>query len=143
MWRRQRCRLRTDDLWAGVSGSVVGRRTAGGGWIHFYHLWKMTAGAWTHLDTEHVAVLVSASERDVTAAKWKAVYWYAAAHENTVWSEQDCARVNGWRCCEAGEGLVSRGNMFYLNERSVGVDVAQTSAWICVAPAAGGSGPIW
>src|SRR6185437_9794293 len=53
--------------------------------VHFYDLWDRDCGAHGHqLDAEHVAVLVKASNRDLSVAKWKAVYWYAAAHENTV-----------------------------------------------------------
>jgi hypothetical protein len=63
--------------------------------IHFYHLWKRDCGPHGHnLDTEHVAVLVSASERDVESATWKAVYWYAAAHENTVCDVSQIARAS-------------------------------------------------
>src|SRR5581483_12046622 len=53
--------------------------------IHFYDLWDRDCGAHGHqLDAEHVAVLVEASSTDLREAKWKAVYWFAAAHENTV-----------------------------------------------------------
>jgi hypothetical protein len=63
--------------------------------IHFYDLWDRDCGAHGHqLDAEHVAVLVEASSRDLTAAKWKAVYWYAAAHENTVCDVSQIARAS-------------------------------------------------
>jgi len=62
--------------------------------IHFYDLWDRDCGAHGHpLDTEHVAVLAEASSSDLTTAKWKAVYWYAAAHENTVCDVSQVARA--------------------------------------------------
>ena len=43
--------------------------------IHFYHLWRRDCGPHGHpLDAEHVAVLVSASDRNLDSAKWKATY---------------------------------------------------------------------
>lgn len=63
--------------------------------IHFYDLWGRDCGAHGHqFDTEHVAVLVEASSHDLAAAKWKAVYWYAAAHENTVCDVSQIARAS-------------------------------------------------
>ena len=62
--------------------------------IHFYHLWKSDCGSHGHpLDTEHVAVLVQASSGDLTSAHWRAVYWYAAAHEATVCDVSQIARA--------------------------------------------------
>jgi hypothetical protein len=53
--------------------------------LHFFHLWKQDCGSHGHpLDAEHVSVLVRASGVNGSAAQWKALYWYAAAHENTV-----------------------------------------------------------
>jgi hypothetical protein len=58
--------------------------------IHYYHLWRIDCGPHGHLlDTEHVSVLVRADPAqapspDPASANWKALYWYAAAHENTV-----------------------------------------------------------
>ena len=43
--------------------------------IHYYHLWARDCGPHGHpLDAEHVAVLVSASDRNLDSAKWKATY---------------------------------------------------------------------
>jgi hypothetical protein len=51
--------------------------------LHYYHLWKIDCGPHGHLlDAEHVSVLINSTNPDPT--KWKALYWYAAAHENTV-----------------------------------------------------------
>jgi hypothetical protein len=62
--------------------------------IHYYHLWRKDCGSHGHpLDTEHVAVLVHTSDTPLTTATWKAVYWYAAAHENTVCDVSQIARA--------------------------------------------------
>ena len=62
--------------------------------IHYYHLWRKDCGGHGHaLDTEHVAVLVRASDTHLAAASWKALYWYAAAHENTVCDVSQIARA--------------------------------------------------
>ncbi len=53
--------------------------------LHFYHLWARDCGRRGHpLDLEHVSVLVSAASLAAPAGEWKARYWYAAAHEDTV-----------------------------------------------------------
>ena len=63
--------------------------------LHFYHLWRTDCGSHGHaLDTEHVSVLVKGSAGDLSAAKWTAVYWYAAAHENTVCDVSQIARAS-------------------------------------------------
>jgi hypothetical protein len=63
--------------------------------IHFYHLWNRDCGAHGHpLDTEHVAVLAEASSDDLASATWKALDWYAAAHENTVCDVSQIARAS-------------------------------------------------
>jgi len=63
--------------------------------IHFYHLWKRDCGGHSHpLDAEHVSVLVQASSDDLTSATWKAVYWYAAAHEETVCDVSQIGRAS-------------------------------------------------
>jgi hypothetical protein len=57
---------------------------------HFYHLWRTDCGERGHnLDTEHVSVLLVRDE----AASWKALYWYAAAHEDTVCDAGQIARA--------------------------------------------------
>lgn len=63
--------------------------------LHFYHLWRQDCGGHGHpLDTEHVAVLIQASGSHLGSAKWKATYWYAAAHENTVCDVSQIARAS-------------------------------------------------
>lgn len=71
--------------------------------VHFYDLWSRDCGAHGHpLDAEHVAVLVRASDRDLSAAKWKAIYWYAAAHENTVCDVSHLARASALKAEDEG-----------------------------------------
>lgn len=49
--------------------------------IHYYTLWDRDCGRLGHpLDTEHVSALIESG----AAGTWKAVYWYAGAHEDTV-----------------------------------------------------------
>lgn len=49
--------------------------------IHYYDLWARDCGAEGHaLDAEHVAALVEPA----AGGGWRAAYWYAAAHEDTV-----------------------------------------------------------
>jgi hypothetical protein len=63
--------------------------------IHYYHLWKRDCGGHGHpLDAEHVSVLVRASHSDLSSTEWKAIYWYAAAHENTVCDVSQIARAS-------------------------------------------------
>jgi hypothetical protein len=87
--------------------------------IHYYHLWRTDCGKHGHpLDTEHVAVLVRASESDVETSKWKAAYWYAAAHENTVCDVSQIARAKTLGTEDSGIKIwISPGkHASYLNE---------------------------
>ncbi|MFP5228485.1 MAG: hypothetical protein ACLGXA_12745 [Acidobacteriota bacterium] len=63
--------------------------------LHYYDLWQKDCGPHGHpLDTEHVAVLVIPSGPDPSTAPWKALYWYAAAHENTVCDVSQIGRAS-------------------------------------------------
>jgi hypothetical protein len=82
-----------------IYGQVFPARSASGDLpaaeIHFYHLWRTDCGPHGHpLDAEHVSVLVSASTPDLASAKWKALYWYAAAHEKTVCDVSQIVRAS-------------------------------------------------
>jgi hypothetical protein len=58
--------------------------------LHYYHLWRRDCGEKSHpLDAEHVSALVARDED----SQWKAVYWYAAAHEDTVCDASQIARA--------------------------------------------------
>jgi hypothetical protein len=59
--------------------------------LHFYHLWRLDCGDLGHpLDAEHVSALVARDE----ASNWKALYWYAAAHEDTLCDSSQIARAS-------------------------------------------------
>ena len=88
--------------------------------IHFYHLWGRDCGPHGHhLDTEHVAVLVMASDSNLDLAQWKAVYWYAAAHENTVCDVSRITRASTLGAEESGARVwISLGkHASHLNEK--------------------------
>jgi hypothetical protein len=110
--------------------------------LHFYHLWRTDCGAHGHpLDAEHVGVLVQAQGEDLNKADWKARYWYAAAHEQTVCDVSQIARASTlhaeskgaevWispgkhasyldrRLCNAGCGADSCEQMVPLNAKRV------------------------
>ncbi len=58
--------------------------------VHYFHLWRSDCGEMGHnLDTEHVSALLS-RDREST---WKALYWYASAHEDTVCDASQIARA--------------------------------------------------
>lgn len=87
--------------------------------IHYYHLWKRDCGPHGHpLDTEHVAVLVRASSSHLGSAKWRAMYWYAAAHENTVCDVSQITRASTLHAEDHGAKVwISPGkHASYLNE---------------------------
>ena len=63
--------------------------------VHYYHLWSRDCGRFGHdLDTEHVSVLVHSDSPNAPANYWKALYWYAAAHEGTLCDASNGARSN-------------------------------------------------
>ncbi len=113
------------------------------GWlaeIHYYHLWRRDCGAHGHpLDTEHVAVQVRASDAELASATWKATYWYAAAHENTVCDVSQIARAATLHAEEHGATVwISPGkHASYLNEtlceRGCGADRCEAMAPLPVA----------
>jgi hypothetical protein len=58
--------------------------------LHYYDLWRRDCGQRGHeLDAEHVSALL---ERDADG-NWKARYWYAAAHEDTLCDASQIARA--------------------------------------------------
>jgi hypothetical protein len=66
--------------------------------IHYYHLWRADCGKHGHaLDTEHVSALVRES-----GGEWTALYWYAAAHENTICDVSQIARASTLRAAHRG-----------------------------------------
>lgn len=87
--------------------------------LHYYHLWRTDCGRHGHpLDAEHVAVLIRASDTHLGAAHWKALYWYAAAHEDTVCDVSQIARASTLHAEDHGATIwISPGkHASYLNE---------------------------
>jgi hypothetical protein len=87
--------------------------------LHFYHLWKTDCGEHGHLlDTEHVATLLQHFEDGSDSGRWEAIYWYAAAHENTVCDVSQIARATTLGATDHGAKIwVSPGkHASYLNE---------------------------
>lgn len=86
--------------------------------LRYYHLWRRDCGGHGHpLDTEHVSALVQDASGAADASEWKALYWYAAAHENTVCDVSQIARASTLRAEEHGATVwVSPGkHASYLN----------------------------
>jgi len=53
--------------------------------VHYFDLWSVDCGRIGHpLDAEHVSVLLRAKSPESPVEDWKAVYWFAAAHEGTM-----------------------------------------------------------
>ena len=100
--------------------------------LHYYHLWRQDCGEHGHpLDTEHVAVLIQASGAIEVEATWKALYWYAAAHEQTVCDVSQIARASTLRAEDKGAQVwISPGkHASYLDarlcQRGCGADVCE------------------
>ena len=71
--------------------------------LHFYDLWSMDCGRMGHpLDAEHVSVLLRAKTMDSPAEDWRAVYWFAAAHEATVCDASQLAAAKALGAEEQG-----------------------------------------
>lgn len=71
--------------------------------IHYYHLWSKDCGRPSHaLDAEHVSALVWAADVRVSASHWKALYWFAAAHQGTICDASSAARAQDVHADEHG-----------------------------------------
>jgi hypothetical protein len=87
--------------------------------LHYYHLWSRDCGRMGHpLDTEHVSVLLKRNRTESGPQEWKAVYWYAAAHEDTVCDASQMARASTLHAEERGAKIwISRGkHASFFNE---------------------------
>lgn len=100
--------------------------------LHYYHLWKQDCGAHGHpLDAEHVSVLVHSSGAQIPLAQWKATYWYAAAHENTVCDVSQISRASTLKAEDHGASIwISPGkHASFLNQalcgRGCGADLCE------------------
>jgi len=59
--------------------------------LHYYHLWRRDCGEMSHnRDAEHVSALVVPEN----GSRWRALYWYAAAHEDTLCDASQVARAS-------------------------------------------------
>ena len=77
--------------------------------LHFYHLWRTDCGRMGHpLDAEHVSALLSGKGTNVK--DWHAIYWYAAAHEDTVCDASQITRASTLHAEDHGATVwISRG----------------------------------
>lgn len=61
--------------------------------LHYYFLWRNDCGRIGHaLDAEHVSVLVEGVGE--VPEGWRALYWYAAAHQDTVCDASQLTRAS-------------------------------------------------
>jgi hypothetical protein len=69
--------------------------------LHYYHLWRTDCGRMGHpLDAEHISALLRGTGKNVK--DWHAVYWYAAAHEDTVCDASQLTRASTLHAEEHG-----------------------------------------
>jgi hypothetical protein len=62
--------------------------------LHYYHLWTRDCGRLNHpLDAEHVSALVQGTDLTSLAETWRATYWYAAAHQDTLCDASSAAKA--------------------------------------------------
>lgn len=83
--------------------------------VRYFHLWRVDCGRMGHrLDTEHVSALIE-KESD----HWTALYWYAAAHEDTVCDASQVTRASTLGAENAGAAVwISEGkHASFLNEK--------------------------
>lgn len=87
--------------------------------LHFYHLWRQDCGELGHpLDAEHVSVLLRLVREGTSEPEWRALYWYAAAHEDTVCDASQITRAATLGAEESGATIwISPGkHASFLNE---------------------------
>jgi hypothetical protein len=74
--------------------------------VHFYHLWSRDCGRMAHaLDVERVSVLVEAASPATPPGEWKALYWFASAHEDTICDISHGARATALGAEEHGPNV--------------------------------------
>jgi hypothetical protein len=88
---------------AGLQGAFVE--------IHYYHLWRKDCGSFGHqLDAEYVSALIHSEGPANSPESWKAVYWYAGAHEGTLCDASNAGRASAVQAEDRGpEVWISRG----------------------------------
>ncbi len=102
--------------------------------LSYYHLWDRDCGPLSPhpLDVERVSALVVASSLTSSVDDWVALYWYAAAHEDTVCDTSNAARAEAIGAVTAGPNVwIAKGkHASYLSralcsERGCGVDACR------------------
>ncbi|GMR23386.1 MAG: hypothetical protein BMS9Abin37_1807 [Acidobacteriota bacterium] len=102
--------------------------------VSYYHLWDQDCGPLSPhpLDVEHVSALVVAPSRASHADDWVALYWYAAAHEDTICDTSNAARAEAIDAVTSGPSVwIAKGkHASYLNrtlcsQRGCGVDACR------------------
>ena len=62
--------------------------------LHYYHLWSQDCGRLNHpLDAEHISTLIQGIDLTSLPETWRATYWYAAAHQNTLCDASTAAKA--------------------------------------------------
>jgi hypothetical protein len=87
------------------NGTIYGQVFPSGPYIeiHYYHLWSRDCGRRGHsLDVEYVSALIRAERMEQPASEWKAAYWYASAHQDTVCDVRNGARASQLQAEEHG-----------------------------------------
>ncbi len=96
-----------------VYGQVFPVSRSGGSFveIHFYHLWAQDCGMKSHaFDAEAIYALVRADGEGSPPQDWKAEFWLAAAHEDTLCDVSNGARAAALSAVDRGPDVwVSRG----------------------------------
>jgi hypothetical protein len=79
--------------------------------LRYFHLWRSDCGRLPHaLDAEHVSVLIELTPGAEGAEGWRALFWYAAAHEDTVCDASQIARASTLGAKNGGAQVwISRG----------------------------------
>lgn len=99
--------------------------------VSYYHLWDQDCGPLSPhpLDVEHVSALVIAPSPTSSVDEWIALYWYAAAHEDTICDTSNAARAEAIGAATGGPNvwIASGKHASYLSralcsERGCGVD---------------------
>jgi hypothetical protein len=118
------------------NGVIYGRvapheQTAPGGEafveVQFFHLWTRDCGRSGHpLDVEHVTALLSAPSAGAPADRWRALYWYAGAHENTT--------------CENSHAMVAAGLRATVHGPDVYISAGKHASYLSLPHCAAGCG---
>ena len=102
--------------------------------VSYYHLWDQDCGPLSPhpLDVEYVSALIIAPSQASSADDWVALYWYAAAHEDTICDTSNAAQAEAIAAVTSGPSVwIARGkHASYLSralcsQRGCGVDTCR------------------